>query len=143
MQCASRDFRGIDNPCGHKVLKSFSGSVIAEVWIFTGPNLLDYHRAFFAGVLNDLAQRLFKRAPDDVDAHLLIALYVTSLFFVVVVLGGLGSLPGAVAVQTVRDALAAHPDVARVCFTGSVATGRKVAAAAGGARACRRSHTAR
>ncbi len=28
--------------------------------------------------------------------------------------------------------LAAHPDLARVCFTGSVATGRQVAAAAGG-----------
>jgi aminomuconate-semialdehyde/2-hydroxymuconate-6-semialdehyde dehydrogenase len=39
------------------------------------------------------------------------------------VVQGLGAEAGA--------ALAAHPDVARVCFTGSVATGRLVAAAAG------------
>jgi len=39
------------------------------------------------------------------------------------VLQGLGTEAGA--------PLAAHPDVDRVCFTGSVATGRKVAAAAG------------
>jgi 5-carboxymethyl-2-hydroxymuconic-semialdehyde dehydrogenase len=39
------------------------------------------------------------------------------------VVQGLGAEAGA--------PLAAHPDVARVCFTGSVATGRKVAAAAG------------
>ena len=39
------------------------------------------------------------------------------------VVQGLGTEAGA--------PLAAHPDLARVCFTGSVATGRKVAAAAG------------
>jgi aminomuconate-semialdehyde/2-hydroxymuconate-6-semialdehyde dehydrogenase len=40
------------------------------------------------------------------------------------VVQGLGAEAGA--------SLAAHPDLARVCFTGSVATGRLVAAAAGG-----------
>jgi hypothetical protein len=72
LQRATRDFRGIDNPRGHQVLKSFSGGVVAEVRIFIGPDFLDYHGAFFTGVLDDLAQRLFKRAPDDVDANLLV-----------------------------------------------------------------------
>ena len=42
-------------------------------------NALDNDGAFFAGVLNDLTQRLFERATYDVYANLLVRIAFTSI----------------------------------------------------------------
>src|SRR5262249_50614872 len=49
------------------------GSIEAEVRVVGSANLLDYDRAFESGVADDLAHRLFRRAPHDVHADLLVA----------------------------------------------------------------------
>ena len=72
LQRRARYLRRIDDARFDEVFVIFGRGVEAEALVLVVANLLDYDRAFLAGVLHDLTQRLFERASNDVDADLLV-----------------------------------------------------------------------
>jgi len=65
------DLRGIQNAPFKHVAKLTGGRVIA-VGTFAGLHLVQDHRRILAGILNDIAQRLFERSSENTDASRLI-----------------------------------------------------------------------
>src|SRR5271166_3017930 len=65
--------RRIDHARFHQVFKLHRSSVEAVVRVVVATNLLDDDGAFVTGIADNLANRLFAGARDDVDANLLVA----------------------------------------------------------------------
>ncbi len=63
----------IDDAGLHQILITARCGVEAVVGVVVRANLLDDDRAFVTGIADDLANRLFAGARDDVDANLLVA----------------------------------------------------------------------
>src|SRR5215470_13527627 len=72
LQRRPRDLRRVDDSGLDQVLELFRFGVEAHGVALLGLDAFDDHRAFVAGVLGDLAQRLFESPLDDVDADLLV-----------------------------------------------------------------------
>ena len=72
LQGAARYLGGINDTRSYEIFKLLRYDVVADVRVLFGANSLDDHRAFFARVSDDLSERLFQRALDDVDANLLV-----------------------------------------------------------------------
>src|SRR5262245_2780448 len=71
LQRAAHDLHRVDDALLEQIAVFARGRVVAEVG-FAFADLVDDDRAFFAGVLHDLAHRLFGGATDDRDAELLL-----------------------------------------------------------------------
>ena len=93
LQGGAHDLGGVDHAGLDQVLVRLGEGVEALLRLHLA-DLAHHHGAFVAGVGRDLAQRLLERAPDDADAHRLVAL-------------GLHGLHGLHAAQQ-RDAAAGH-----------------------------------
>src|SRR5207237_8943836 len=73
LQRAPRDLGWVDNPGLHQVRVFTLGHVVTFV-AFALLDFLDNERAFRAGVVSQLAHRLFDRATHDLDADLFIGI---------------------------------------------------------------------
>src|SRR6266852_976385 len=72
-QSGAHDLGGIEHACLDEVFVVASQSVVAVVIVLGVVDLAEDNRTFFAGVLGDLAQRLYQGALHDVDTDLLVA----------------------------------------------------------------------
>ena len=78
LQSDARHLHGVDDTRFEQVLVNLGAGVEAEV-VLAFLHLVDHDRAFQAGVLNDLAQRLFQGALDDGDTRGLVLVVALQL----------------------------------------------------------------
>src|ERR1035437_5917667 len=74
LQGRAGDLGGVDDAGLHQALEDARKSVVAKMLVLGLKNLGHHNRALFAGIGDDLAQRLFERAANDIGADLLVAL---------------------------------------------------------------------
>src|SRR5271157_4150445 len=79
LQRGARDLGGIDDAGLDQVLELVGLRVVAEVGFLRLLDTTDNDGALFAGVANDLTQRLFERAAHDVGADLFVAFQLQGL----------------------------------------------------------------
>src|ERR1044072_4581952 len=75
----ARHLRRVDDARFNEVFERLGGRVVAVGLLLGLAHLLDDDRALFAGVLHDLAERLFERAADDGHANLLVGVALALL----------------------------------------------------------------
>src|SRR5579872_5386555 len=68
LQSRARDLGWVDHARLDQVFELAGLGVVAEIGILRLADLANYDRAFFAGIADDLTQRLFERALYDVGA---------------------------------------------------------------------------
>src|SRR5262249_15400027 len=74
LQCGASDLGRIDDASLDQIFELAGLSIESEILLFRRPHLAHNYRACFSGVLDNLAQRLFESATNDLSADGLIAL---------------------------------------------------------------------